>query len=92
MRYLSVFCLTVATLGDVSPHGNSLYAQQSSPPAAADAVESRQPETKEAAEERWYKSVGAWTLIPIALFALFLVWFVPLSTSPEADPDKRPKE
>jgi hypothetical protein len=39
----------------------------------------------EAAQEAWWANAWAWLLVPGILGVLFLVWFVPLSTSSEAD-------
>lgn len=61
-----------------------VLAQQ--PSASAEQVEK-----DEQAEEAWYANAWAWALVPLGLLVLFLIWFVPLSTSPETDPNRSPK-
>ena len=91
MRLCRILCLMASFWAAAGSEG--VLLAQETPPLPDKTTEAReQPETNQQAEESWYQSLWAWALVPLALLVLFLLWFVPLSTSPETDPSKSPKK
>jgi hypothetical protein len=90
---MKILCMLLfAFLGSQTPVSTVAFAQST---AGTEKPALPGPATTapvEAAQDAWWQSAWAWLLVPAVLGILFLIWFVPLSTSPEADPYVTPEK